>query len=407
MDVLARDGESWSVGVPNSYRDSRDSDGRLLRRHATWCGVVVALSVLFTTLNFFPPFPITYKVRSEAVISASRLNELEEKSRKDLEDLASGRIKPAQLVGLKVLDASSQAIEGPIPAEQDILLVEFNSVWSKHCSSDLHKKWLTAITSEPTDGIDKSEIAKQHRMAKWELEAAKHYRDRQEFLSDKAPLSTKDEDGKTFSLATTPNNKVSASFATYGRVVNEPTDAEESPELIASLDTDVRLASNFLEQTEHAWQQLIKKSSGLFQVASQPEIETDTRGIPVWMTLSILVVVTCSGASASWLYVRLQSAGGYTPNAIAQQLANEGIPSAGRISLPSEDDDSKGKISRLIKSTRSLGRLAACNLTKIGEFALGFWVLFIVLRLITDSMWRSVLVENPLAAFGRVIIGLP
>ena len=395
----------WRTGVPTAIRSDNDQDNQVVSRRARWCGVVFALSATLTVLNVAPPFDISYRVRSEVVVSAARLDLLEETSQQNAEQVAVGNRKPAQLVGLKVLDTSRQAITGPIASEQEIALVEFDSVWSQMCSKDSHAGWIKAITRSTGIELQNSDLARQHRMAQWELATAEHYKNRHEFLTTETPTDAQ-SDGKTFSLAThsQPSN-VPAGFASFTRPATGASAVDVA--VHEALEGDVENAKSNLENTEVAWKELVDQSAGLVEIASEPEVSSQSHGIPIWMTLSILFVGIASGSLAGWIYFRLQSAGGYVPSNVADHLSDLGIPIAGTIHLPLDEQESRDPVSRFIRLLRSLRGILARNLIVISETTLGFWVLLIILRLSVDDLWRQVFVENPLAAFGRVAIGLP
>lgn len=389
--------------MPATRSEISDSN-QVVARRAIWCGIVFALSALLTVLNFAPPFEISYRVRSEVVVAAAKLGQLEASSKENASQVARGNLKPAQLVGLKVLDTSNQTISAPIATKQEIALVEFDSVWSHMCSTDAHDGWVKAITESTHAELQDSDLASQHRLAEWELLAAKHYRDRHEFLSGQAP-SSDNSGGDSYSLANhSSSSNPPTGFASFTR----PASSQGVNDLVhAALEDDVTAAQEKLEQAAGAWEELIEQSVGLVEIASRPEVITQARGIPVWMTLSIIVLGISAGIIATGLYFRLQSSGGYDPAKVANHLSELGIPVAGHLHLPSDQLDLQGPVGRVIRLLRSVRGILARNLIVFSETTLGIWVLLILLRLSVDGMWRQVFLDNPLAALGRVAIGLP
>lgn len=389
--------------MPAANRSGNIENNKIVSGRAVWCGLVFALSAVLTVLNFAPPFEISYRVRSEVVVAAAKLDQLEATSKKNADQVAMGYIQSAQLVGLKVLDTSSQTITTPIATEQEIALVEFDSVWSRMCSADAHAGWVKEITSSTDAELANSELAKQHRIAEWELQAAEHYRDRHEFLSSEV-VEPETDDSQSFSLARN-SSTAPTGFASFTRPALGTSTAQLAVQ--EALESDVANAKSNLKNTETAWEELIDQSVGLVEIASQPEVMTQTHGIPVWMTLSIVVLGICTGTLAGWFYFRLQSSGGYMPNKVADHLSDLGIPVAGRVQLLVDELELRDPTSRIIRLVRGVRGILARNLIVISETTLGFWVLLILLRLSVDGMWRQVLFDNPLAAFGRVAVGLP
>lgn len=378
------------------------TDSRLFMRRATWCGVVFALAVLISALNFFSPFEVHYRVRSEVVISVSRIAQLKELVSQD-RDVAEDKAG-VHLVGVKVLDDGSRMAPPAGETRHEIALVEIESQWEEQCSAEAHHAWLEEITQAKTRIFDGTDLASQHRLARWELEAAKHYAERHDFLAKRqAPSVT--NDGRSFELATASSRVgVPSTLAGYrkGQEISEGADAER-----AQLQEQVQLASQRVLQTELAWREQIEQSSGLLEVTSPMEVATNTVAIPFWMATSILVLGLASGSVAGWFQHRLQSGGVFEPVGVAEQLQREGVPVIGQIELPADHVEQNPWMETTTRRAGMASRRAARNLTRVSEWALGFWVLVIVARLALDPLWRGLFIESPLAAFGRLLTGLP
>lgn len=386
-------------------------------RKATWCGIVFALAILLTVLNCFPPFDIHYHVKTQVVISAKRLAQLEEKAQADRQSVESGNYSRAQLMEVKILDRSTQPMSASAESrlssgaaysdqEQEIVLVELDSLWTAVCSGDVHRKWIDAITHIDSPEIDDSELAAKNRFAKWELAAAEHYANRHDFLESSSstnPESTvSTSGGRTFELVNSPSG-TPATLASFGT----PVPATAQPDVRRELEQQIAAASSLVEETELAWREHIEQSSGMVEISGKPVIETRASTIPVWMAASVLILGLSSGSIASWSWHRLQSGGAYDPNIIATQLEREGVPLAGQIALTGEEPMGNEWVNRAGKKVTEAGRGAARNLVRFSEYVLAFWVALIAIRILLDPMWRGVFYESPLAAFGRVLSGLP
>lgn len=405
----------WRAHVGKTEPNSIDHSQ--MTRKATWCGIVFALAVLLTVLNCFPPFDIHYHVKTQVVISAKRLSQLEEKAQKDRSAVESGQYSRAQLMDVKILDRSTQPMadpgalllgsdEGYSETEQEIVLVELDSLWTAACSGDVHRKWIDAITRIDSPEIDDSQLASENRFAKWELTVAKHYANRHEFLAASGstnPGPAKPESsGRTFELASNTSG-TPASLASFGSPVPETAQSE----VREILDQQVAAASSLVEETELAWREHNEQSSGMVEISGTPVIDTRASTIPVWMAASVLILGLSSGSIASWSWHRLQSGGAYDPSMIATQLEREGVPMAGRIALAGEGASEDEWFSKAGRRATEASRSAARNLVRFSEYVLTFWVAMIAIRILLDPMWRSVFYESPLAAFGRALAGLP
>ena len=94
----------------NRNEPNRDQavESNVLLRRASWCGVVTALAVVLSCLNFMPPIEVCYQVRSSAVISEARLGQLRDLVIADREAVKLGKHQRIQLLSVKVLDLANQ-----------------------------------------------------------------------------------------------------------------------------------------------------------------------------------------------------------------------------------------------------------------------------------------------------------
>lgn len=405
------------------------AESRRLMRRSAWCGVVCSLAVLLTALNAFPPFNIHYQVRSEIVISESRLEQLQQTVQRDLESVQKGELKEAHLVSARVLDRGFSPTSQLDGTTEDLALVEVNSVWMHRASDDAHQDWLTTLTRSTQPTEDHSQIARQRRTARWEADVAKQYLERHEFLADYSPPSSTG-DGRTFELAN-HRSSISASLASHRPAshlpsIQHPNSPQEalsrSPSTAAGTQTspaanhsearsklaaELASAVQRARETEAALQLQIEQSAGLLQIASPPETTARSQGIPFWMAASVLVLGLATGSLTGWVQHRLQSGGAHIPKHVAKRLEIDGIPQLGEIHIPSDQVLQRDWLDVASRRANEASRRTGRHLIQIGEWVLGFWILFIGLRIIADPMWRNILLESPLAAFGRVLVGLP
>lgn len=393
------------------YRLTRSDAGMespLLTRRAMWCGVVSALAVLITALNLLPPLDVSYRVRGELVVSEARLAQLRTTLKYGkLPAAAEGG--PVELLRIAVLDRST------IPAMSQsktgkVVLLKITSRWLHRCTPAEHAQWLRHITDVPSPPASlSSELSKQHRFARWELTAAQHYLQQHQYQHDGSPDAFRpiaNLEGNA--EASAPGDGVPASFATFARPAGLKPSLGGDPQFVTlQLNDAVQKAEERLQQAENTWKQQFQQAAGFLQVASLPKIAAESGSMPLWMSASVLILGLCAGSTAGWLQFRLHSGGLYEAAAVAQQLAKLGIPLVGQMSVPGHELASGDWIDTVSRKASQTGRKAARHLTRVAEVTLALWVILIVCRVIGDGMWRSVFWDSPLAAFGRLLLGMP
>lgn len=393
--------------MADSNRSELPVESHALLRRATWGGLVFALACVLTCLNCMPPIDVHYKVRSEIVVSETRLQQLRQLARDDRAAIKQGDHKPVQLLSVKVLDLAEQQASVVVePTAEKVVLVEVGTLWATRCTSERHYNWLKNMSQIDPGKLANRKSAQAARFARWELSAAEHYRSQHQFMLEKERLSEPEiptdvavtEDRPTFQLAshTAPVNSPAPSSGTTD------TFAVDEPNFGLHLSGELDRTKKQLVQAEHAWQRELEQSSGALQIAGAPAIVPRSTSMPMWLAASVLILGLAAGASAGWMEMRLHAGGVFRPSHVAEQLALESLPIAGRQRLPSVAPASA--TSRDISSlTVRLGR----RLTRLSEWGLMFWVVIALGRFSIDTLWRDVLVESPLAALGRLLAGMP
>ena len=92
---------------------------------------------------------------------------------------------------------------------------------------------------------------------------------------------------------------------------------------------------------------------------------------------------------------------------VADQLASRGLTIAAHLAIGGEDSEAGAWLDIASRQAVGAGRFTARHLIGVGEWLVGGWCLLIAGRFILDPLWRSVLLDSPLAALGRLISGLP
>lgn len=437
--------------MATSIRSEFAMESNVLMRRAAWCGAVFSLAVVLTFLNFMPPVSVKYHVRSKMVVSETRLEKLRELALADRNAVRQDCAKDILLMSVKVLDLAEQEnTAGLEPTDEKVVLIEAGTLWSSRCTTERHYQWLNSISKIAPNKLAQASAAQAVRSARWELEAAEHYQSQFAFLAAKevlppespvvmaaeqsssnAAVSSTAAGGKprTFQLAsyteasssdptstdlpssTLPNSSSADSGLTEATLTSvvkvqeqnaSQSGAEDARKFELELKTQVNLAKERVQQTERVWMDEIERSSGTLQIASVPLIAPRSTSIPFWMAASILVLGLASASTIGWCQYRGYSGGAFHAGQVAEQLALHSVPTAGRLVISKSDHQTA------ISSTGPLtvARIGH-GLTRIGEWGLTFWVIIAVSRFFLDAIWRDVLINSPLAAFGRMLAGMP
>ncbi|MDX1929289.1 MAG: hypothetical protein SFV81_22365 [Pirellulaceae bacterium] len=389
--------------MTDSKHEALNADSSTLIKQAVWCGAVCALAVVLTTLNMYPPVNVQYKVLTRAVISPVRLEQLKYVLERDRKIIASGRLRYAQLLKLKLLDEAKH---------DGLLLVELESLWTGRATPAHIEAWLTTVTKTEPRKLAESAEARDERFARWQADAAKHYLKHHQYLSsaDKTE-STKTQFASTAS-STPASSGVPAKFAqmTTGneqemKMVSGQLEFENPKVVEKQLVESVKQAEATIKKTEKQFVSALEKHAGAIEVVGEPRIRSKTSNIPTWMSASVLILAIATGSIASLLQYRIQSGGAYDPKFVGNQLAIDGLPILADIKLPAlGHETTSGSTNGLFNALKNTtGR----HLAVLGENLMLIWCFAITCRMLFDPLWRSVAMDSPLAAFGRLVTGMP
>ncbi len=379
---------------------------RQIQRNAVWCGCVSALALILTALNFTPPVNVHYRVSGQATVEANRVQGLLANLKQSIEGSGTVRLRD-----FKVLDRASHEQQPRVAlADQNLMLISVDSLWSKSCTQSQFQDWVESITRLPENQLASVGATDATRVAKWELAAAKHYENHHEFLSTeedatKDSLSNQAEppDG-TFQLASS-KQPTPAQLAT--KTLDQQAEIVEPVDIRKQLAEDVDRAQSKVQQFEVAQKARLERVMGTISVPDLPDVQPIPAPIPMYLAVSVLIVGLAGGASAGWIQLRLQSGGAYDPEEIAALLASRDLPVVGKVELSGDQLESSDWFEIATQQASATGRTAARNLTLISETVIGFWCILIGLRAAFDTHWLSLFLESPLGALGRLLSGLP
>ena len=388
--------------VTDSNHDALNADSSTLIKQSVWCGVVCALAVVLTTLNMYPPVNVQYEVYTRAVVSQARLDQLKSVLQRDRRVIASGQLRYAQLFKLKMLDEAKN---------DGLLLIELESLWTGRATPSHIEAWLATVSKTDAHKLVATAEAREERYARWQAEAAKHYLKHHQYLcSADKPNST-----NARLASTTSTSKSGGVPATFSHL--SASSGQAAPPVPSQLAFDnpvnvekqlietVKKAEVTVKKSEDLFLNALEKYAGAIELVGNPHIRSKTSSIPTWMSASVLILAIATGSIASLLQYRVQSGGAYDPKFVSNQLAIDGLPILAEITLaPLGHETSQRSPHGLISA---INNMTGRHLAAVGENLMLLWCFAITCRMLFDPLWRSVAMDSPLAAFGRLVTGMP
>ncbi len=388
--------------------EERGMEMSSLLKQAVWSGAVCALAVVLTSLNLLPPVGVQYRVHTQVIVAQPRLEQLTTVLEKDRNAIQAGNLKYVQLCNLKKLDGA---------LGEELLLVELESLWTGRASESHIQAWLNIISRAAPQTIVNTEEAREGRSARWQAELAKHYLNRHRHLSSPAEAVGSTASGES-GMAARPRSRVPTQFASlnnstsaaYAATVSMPLSSEDPRTLERQLAESVTKSELELNKSKRVFQNALEKYAGAIELVGRSRIDSKTTAIPIWLSASVLVLALASGSVFGLLQFRAQSGGAYDPKFVANQLALAGLPVVDEINLTAgtaSEQASSPNVFNLTKLIHLVTRNASQYIVRASEWVLALWCFAIACRMLFDPLWRGVVVASPLAAFGRLVSGLP
>ncbi len=382
-----------TLATKRRIRIDLNAYSRQIRRRAIWCGVVSGLAVLFIVLNVLPPVHIRYVVSTNALIDPVRVDGLVRNLKR-----ATSTTDSTRLLDFKVLDRPiAGANVGAQFESSPLIFLNVQSLWNQRCLPVEVESWIDQVTRQPVSISSEIQLSKSIRMADWELKAARHYRDHHA-MTARSPAEEADsstDQSTAFRLVASEN----ASFA-----AEEPSNARDAS---SELENDVQTAATRLSQLRASAVSMVQTRLGKINLVDDCTLTTRPDRIAWWMAVSVIIVGLAAGASAGLVHLRLQSAGVYNPQDVVDLLATAGLDVATKLRLPADQIESTDWVEIAGRQVAGTARRTARHLIALSECVLGLWCLAIAARFALDPLWRSLLFDSPLAAFGRLVSGLP
>jgi hypothetical protein len=393
---------------------------RQMFRQSTWFGTVCALVAIFIALNCLPPVEVRYEISGKVLLQSQRVEGLVGNLQRSTDVAQPVRLHDFQVLDRSDLSLGSQpnfAREPLVSSGFDsarVLLLNVKSLWNQQCEFDEFASWLEQITRPQVPKTKQSDLSKALRLARWELSAARHYVAQHQFLSDSSRKSAQKSEVATLERPSEPApfqlvGTEAARLASDAASENVDPDVFETDPLVTQRGLEVKVAEAKakLDELERQFQAGVAKSLGAVQITDSLKVRPIASRIPFWMAASVIVLGLAVGSSAAWFHRRLQSGGIYDPNQVAEQLAAIGLKVVSRIQLPADQIDSADWLELAGQQASGAGRRTARHLILVAEGCLAFWLVLIVARGLFDPLWRFMLLDSPLAAFGRLVSGMP
>ncbi len=390
--------------MAESNPDALSADSSTLIKQSVWCGAVCALAVVLTSLNMYPPVNVQYRVNARVVVSQPRLEQLKAVLERDRKVIASGRLRYVQLYKLNLLDEVKN---------DGLLLVELESLWTGRASATHIEAWLSTVTKSDPRKLVNSAEAREERYARWQAETAKHYLKYHQYVC----AATRTSPAANASLASSSsgdanNGKVPAKFATLsgGDAPVAATPVSGQLEFADPVVTEKKLTESVKQaeavagKAKQSFSKALERHAGAIELVGTPRVRSKTSRIPTWMSASVVILAMAAGAIASLLQYRAHSGGAYDPEFVAKQLAIDGLPVVAALQLAPLGP---GTASRSNGFVTAIKNAAGLHLRNLGEGLLTIWCVTITCRILFDPLWRTVAIESPLAAFGRLVTGMP
>lgn len=389
--------------MADSHPEALNAESSSLIKQSVWCGAVCALAVVLTSLNLYPPIEVQYKVSTRVVISEARLEQLKTVLERDRKAIAAGRLRYVQLYKLNLLDEVKN---------DGLLLVELESLWTGRATPTHVEAWLSKVTKTDPIKLVHTEEARDERYARWQAETAKHYLRHHHYLCDNTSASSTQTTAQLAS--TTTSSGVPASFATMTKSSDTAVEAIpvsgqltfDDPVVVEKkLVESVKQSEAVAVKSQQTFTMALEKHAGAIEIVGTPRVRSKTSNIPTWMSASVLILAMATGAIASLLQYRVQSGGAFDPEFVAKQLKMDGLPVVATLQLAPlrHESSSRSHHGMFNMFKNATGR----HLGTVGESLLMIWIVAITCRILFDPLWRSVAIESPLAAFGRLVTGLP
>jgi hypothetical protein len=372
---------------------------RQVLHQSIWCGVVFGLVVLITVLNALPPVDVQYFVSGKIIASPMRVEALRQR-------LISSEIEweGARLQDVTVLDDAAPKQAQHFDAKQQVIFLGLNSIWHSRCSHEQFQNWIDSMakSDEPQRAVSSTKTSHELRLARWEVEAARHYQAHHEFLGDSSSVADTPpvaNEKNVFQLASTGKSRVSGAPPSS----TDPISAQIKQQLAETVQSLQSRLETLSQQSKTEQDQV----AGQIELTDGPKIQPRCRRIPGWMALSVLILGLAAGSSAGWLQLRLQSGGVYDPKDVAAQLSREGLPEVAHVQLSSDQLESTDWLALAGQKASTAGRTGGRNLVLLSESFLALWCVVILGRICFDPLWRGLLVDSPLGALGRLLTGMP
>lgn len=345
------------------------------------CSLCALLGALWA-LNIAPQPALQFETRSLVVLSNNRLEALLHQI-KHFKNSSHALPAPdsVSLLSLKKAGKRSEAFAISTASKDELPVlnvIEIRSNWKQPVEPKTIETWVAKISSPVSATPQELELERTARWLQWKLKTTEHYETTSiQYDNPKVQAVVFDSSSKNESRVTTAS-------------IQSPTPSLRD-QLIQQLDSvEARLKNEKQSkqgqislQTSSAWNPVVKSA-------------------PILVPVSGLLVGALAGAALCWLVHPRKS--NSMPSLCEYQriLTAKGIPllTIRGTSSYSPPTSTSGLFRKVGSVNRLQWWMAGC------EWSLLFWGICIVGRFITDPLWRSLAVNQPLAALANLFYSM-
>ena len=180
-----------------------------------------------------------------------------------------------------------------------------------------------------------TELARETRFARWQLEAAKHYANRYDYLAVTTEPAESAHNLQVFELknGSSSSQVVPASGSSGGTESSVPSvssSSGEKPQKSLLLQS-VAAAQTTLSVNESAWKEQEALIVASMKLTAPPQVHVQAGNISSFMVISLFVTLTAFCSIGYWIQSGLHTRGSYQPKEVANQLSLQGLPLVGVI----------------------------------------------------------------------------
>jgi hypothetical protein len=345
------------------------------------CSLCALLGALWA-LNIAPQPALQYQTRSIVVLSNNRLEALLHQL-KQFEDSSSALTAPDSVSLLSLKKAGKRSESFAIStASQDELpvlnIIEIRSNWKQPVEPKTIEAWVAKISYPVAATPQQLELERTARWLQWKLKTTAHYE------TTSLQIDNPDVQAVVFDSSSKNESRVTTAS------VQSPTSSLRD-QLIQQLDS-----------VESRLKQEKQRKQGQISLQASSAWNPVVKSAPILLPVSGLLLGALAGAVLCWLVHPRKNTSMSGLTQYQSILTAKGIPllTIHGTSSYSPPTSTSGLFRKVGSVNRLQWWMAGC------EWSLLLWGICIVGRFLTDPLWRSLAVNQPLAALANLFFSM-